>query len=143
MDSSILLVEDNANDARLITFTLRAAGIENPVHTVVTVDEAIAHLESLRGSDTNPLPHVILLDLSLPGKSGHDLLRWMKPQPWLSTVVRVVVTGSESDADLAMSYKLGANAYLRKPLTVDQLTGPSRNLRSLLAGRVEGLTAPA
>lgn len=135
-DSVILLVEDDPTDANLIEATLKRAGLENPVHVVPDVDLAIAYLEGTRDYTdraTHPLPAVIFIDLKLPGKSGHDLLRWMRGREALRGIVRVVLTGSDDPADVRKANELGANAYLRKPLTVEQLTGPGKNLRTFLA----------
>jgi len=130
----ILIVEDDPKDAILIQATLKTAGLTNPVTVLETAEQAIAYLSGA-DPERNPLalPGVILIDLKLPGKSGHDLLAWMGTQEVLRHVVRVVLTGSDDPSDLKRSYELGANAYLQKPLTLDQLTAPGRNLRSLLA----------
>src|SRR5438874_1241975 len=116
----ILLVEDSEDDVFLIEYTLEDAGILNPVHVVESGEEAIAYLSaSGKYSDRHefPLPRVVFLDLKLPGKSGHDVLKWMAQQEFLNDVVRVVLTGSDDPQDLKKSYDLGANAYLTKPLT--------------------------
>jgi CheY-like chemotaxis protein len=134
-DAAILLVEDVPADAALIQATLKRAGLDNPVHVVADAELAMAYLEG-KGEFTEraayPLPAVIFIDLKLPGKSGHDLLKWMQDRATLRGLVRVVLTGSNDPADLKRAYDLGANAYLQKPLTVEQLTGPGKNLRVFL-----------
>jgi CheY-like chemotaxis protein len=136
--ASILLVEDNEDDALLIEYALKEAGVRNPLYLVETGEEAISYLSG-RDKYTDraqyPIPRVIFLDLKLPGKSGHDVLDWMQRQPSLEQIVRVVLTGSDDPADLKRSYELGANSYLTKPLTTEQLTLPGRNLRMLLLGQ--------
>lgn len=134
----ILLVEDNEDDVILIQYALEEAGIGNPVHVVESGEEAIAYLSaSGKYSDRHefPLPRVVFLDLKLPGKSGHDVLKWMTQRESLNDVIRVVLTGSDDPLDLKKSYDLGANGYLTKPLTPEQLRHPSRNLRTVLLGR--------
>jgi len=139
MDKAILLVEDNEDDVILMKFALEEAGIRNPVHVVETADRAMAYLSGERqfgDRSTFPLPQVLFVDLLLPpGRSGHDLLRWMQPREELSDVVRAVLTGSLDPADMRRAYELGANCYFQKPLTVGQLTSPARNIRMLLSGR--------
>jgi CheY-like chemotaxis protein len=131
----ILLVEDNPDDVILIECALEDAGITNPIHVVGDADTAIAYLSGegeYADREVYQLPRVIFLDLNLPGKSGHYVLEWMAGQESLSGIVRVVITGSDEPADLKKAYKLGANSYFRKPLTIEQLTGPGRNLRMVL-----------
>jgi CheY-like chemotaxis protein len=132
---AILLVEDSEDDVILTKCALEDAGIANPVIDVPTADKAIAYLTG-QGEyhDRNfyPMPCVIFIDLWLPGKSGHELLAWIAKQPSLKEIVRVVLTGSDNPADARRARELGANAYVKKPLTVDQLTRPGRNLQNLL-----------
>jgi CheY-like chemotaxis protein len=139
MEKGILVVEDNEDDVILMKFALEEAGIHNPVHVIETADRAMHYLAGERefvDRSTYPLPRVIFVDLLLPGKSGHDLLSWMKSREELSDVVRAVLTGSLDPADMGRAYELGANCYFQKPLTVEQLTAPARNIRMLLCGPV-------
>jgi CheY-like chemotaxis protein len=133
----VLLVEDNEDDVLLLSFTLERANIDCDLHSVASGEEAIAYLSG-RGEygdrSRHPLPVVILLDLNLPRKSGLEVLDWIRRQPELNTIIRVVLTGSEAPADMRKSYQLGAHGYLSKPLSVEQLTQPGRNLRMILMG---------
>ena len=129
---AILLVEDNPDDVILIECALEDAGMANPLHVVEDAEKAIAYLRGegvYRDRDVYPLPRVLFLDLNLPGKSGHYVLEWMAGQESLNGIVRIVITGSDEPADLKKAYELGANSYFRKPLTIEQLTSPGRNLR--------------
>src|SRR5262245_16434115 len=124
-NDAILLVEDSEDDVILTKCALEDAGIANAVHDVANTNQAIAYLSGLgvfKDRTTYPLPCVVFIDLWLPGKSGHELLAWMAQQPALKHIVRVVLTGSENPADAKKARELGANAYVTKPLTVDQLT---------------------
>ena len=137
--SAILLVEDNEDDIILTKCALEDAGIANPVHVVDDVDEAIAYLNGegkYQDRTAFPMPCVVFIDLWLPGKTGHDLLAWMGQRQALSQIVRVVLTGSDNPADAKKARESGANAYVRKPLTVEQLTQPGRNLQNLLRPRI-------
>ena len=131
----ILLVEDDPNDVTLIKAALETAEVDNPLHVLTSAEEAIAYLAGegeYQNRELHPIPRVIFLDLNLPGKSGHDVLEWMGKQQALKEVVRIVLTGSADPADLRKAYQLGANSYLRKPLTPQQLTEPGRNLKMFL-----------
>jgi len=136
-DEYILLVEDNEDDYELLRIVLKQAGIEVPMHWVQTADEAIEYLSG-EGEYADrtclPLPRLIFVDLRLPGKSGHEFLDWINSQPELDNVVRVVLTGSDNPKDRKTASQLGASCYLVKPLTVDQLTNPSRSLQMFFAG---------
>ena len=134
----VLLVEDNENDALLTKAALFDAGVSSPVHVVSTAEEAFAYLSGVgKYADRTsfPIPKVMFVDLKLPGKSGHEVLRWILRREEFRHVLRVVLTGSDDPMDRKLAYDLGANSYLEKPVTTEQITGPSRNLRMLLATR--------
>lgn len=133
----ILLVEDNEDDFELLKIALEQAGIEAPLHWVQTADAAIEYLSGNR----HPLPKLILVDLRLSGKSGHEVLKWINTQPELADIVRVVLTGSDHPQDRRIAADLGASCYLLKPLTADQLTNPSRSLRMFFATAGTALSA--
>ncbi len=129
-EPEILVVEDDPRDAALIQHTLRAAGITNAVRVVSTAAEAIACLD---GEAQEGLLKAAFIDLFLPGQSGHEVLTWIQANEKLQGLIRIVLTGSDNPEDLKRAHELGANCYLRKPLTVEQLTSPVVNLRMLLA----------
>src|SRR5262245_53533281 len=110
-DDCILLVEDNENDVFLFESILEQAGIFTTVFPVDTAEAAMRYLGG-EGEYYNrrlyPLPRLVLVDLKLPGKSGHELLRWLKARSELAHIVRVVLTGSEDPKDLKLAYELGA-----------------------------------
>mgnify|MGYP000043754854 CR=1 FL=1 len=111
----ILLVEDNPIDARA---TLRAAKkleLSNSIDHVVDGDEAIDYLTS----GDNRRPDLVLLDLNLPGRDGHDVLAVMKQDENLRRIPVCILTTSANDADVLGAYDLGANAYVNKPITLE------------------------
>jgi CheY-like chemotaxis protein len=131
----VLLVEDNDEDATLTKCVLLEAGLTNPVHVVSTADEALAYFSGVgKYADriSFPIPKVVFVDLKLPGKSGHEVLRWLSGREEFWHVLTVVLTGSDDPTDRKLAYELGANCYLEKPITSEQLIGPSRNLRMIL-----------
>lgn len=109
-----LLVEDDDDHAEIIVRTLRRSNIASAVQRVADADEALILLRQC-GQTTTPSPDIILLDLKLPGLSGHDLLRIIKSDPTLLTIPVVVLTTSSAEKDREMAYKHHANSYIVKP----------------------------
>ena len=133
----ILLVEDNSDDVLLMKCVLEDAGVDISVQVVDSAEDAISYLAG-HGEYADrhlfPMPRVVFVDLKLPAKPGHEVLEWMARKPELRQVLKVVLTGSNDPQDRKRAYDLGANCYLEKPMTTEQLTSPSRNLRMVLAG---------
>jgi CheY-like chemotaxis protein len=120
----ILLVEDDPNDIILIKRAFEKANITNPLQVVENGEEAISYLTG-KGRYGNrvkyPLPMLLLLDLKLPRKSGHEVLEWLRKQPMLKRLTVVVLTSSQQSSDINRAYDLGANSYLVKPVTFNAL----------------------
>jgi CheY-like chemotaxis protein len=120
----ILLVEDDPNDIILIKRAFEKANITNPLQVVENGEEAISYLTGKgRYGDRvkYPLPMLLLLDLKLPRKSGHEVLEWLSQQPMLKRLTVVVLTSSQQSSDINRAYDLGANSYLVKPVTFNAL----------------------
>lgn len=122
--STFLVVEDEENDVFFLHRTLRNAGVANPVQTVTSGDEAIDYLGAT-GKFTDrgrfPLPSLMFLDLHLPGKSGLEVLTWMRKKSELSSIVVILLTASKEEASITTAYEIGANSYLVKPPTIDSV----------------------
>jgi len=121
---AILLVDDNANDVYLMKRALKGAKVINPLYVVEHGQEALDYLGGIgKFADraTFPLPVIVFLDLKLPFKSGHEVLAWIRRQKEFESLVVVVLTSSNEPGDLTKSYALGANSYLVKPPTAEQL----------------------
>lgn len=113
----ILLVEDNPLDARA---TLRAARKLELAETLEVVTNGQAALDRLRSAVSGPnRVGLVLLDLNLPGKDGHDVLSEIRADPGLRSVPVVVLTSSSERSDVDGAYREGANAYLTKPTGLD------------------------
>ena len=122
--AAILLVEDNEDDAFLMQRALQGAGIKNQLLIVEDGQAAVDYLSSTgkyTDRTAHPLPAVVFLDLKLPMLRGHDVLAWIRQQPHLEHLVVVVLTSSNEPHDLKEAYRLGANSYVVKPPTADQL----------------------
>jgi CheY-like chemotaxis protein len=120
----LLLVEDNEDDAFLMTRSLKAAGIQQPIQLAADGQRAIDYLagQGPYGDRAEfPLPSLVLLDLKLPFKSGHEVLAWMRSRRELAEIVVVVLTSSNQPSDLEEAYRLGANSYVVKPPAAQQL----------------------
>jgi CheY-like chemotaxis protein len=121
---AILLVEDNEDDVFLMNRALKAAQVVNPLVVVDDGQEAVDYLcgaGKFADRTSYPLPIVVFLDLKLPFVSGHDVLAWIRGQKQLASLVVIVLTSSSEASDVSRCYALGANSYVVKPPTPDQL----------------------
>lgn len=116
----ILLVEDNPGDARLMKEALAEAKIRNRLHLVADGLEALAYLRRQEPFAGAVRPDLILLDLNLPGKDGREVLAEIKGDKDLRRIPVVILTTSRAEADIARAYDLHANAYVTKPLDIEQ-----------------------
>jgi len=116
----ILLVEDNPGDVRLTREALYDARVNNSLHVVNDGVEAMAflHREGQYADAINP--ELILLDLNLPKKSGVEVLAEIKADEILRRIPVVVLTTSHAEQDIVRSYNLHANAYVVKPVDLEQ-----------------------
>jgi two-component system, chemotaxis family, response regulator Rcp1 len=116
----ILLVEDNPGDARLTREALRDAKVRNNLHVAPDGVEALAFLRRQGKHATAPKPDLILLDLNLPKKDGREVLEEVKGDEQLRHIPIVILTTSQAERDIAESYRLRANAYVTKPVDLEQ-----------------------
>lgn len=110
---AVLLIEDDPGDADLIAIVFQRQRETIQLKIVDDGEEAIAYL---RQTAHEVLPDLILLDLNLPGKSGREVLQAIKTDEQLKQIPVVILTGSKAPEEVLTSYKLGANAYLTKPV---------------------------
>jgi CheY-like chemotaxis protein len=113
---TILLVEDDAADQKLITQSLRAEKVSNQIQTASSGEAAMEYMTAaLAGDAARPLPDLVLLDLNMPGMGGKEFLRQLKQNPSLVDIPVVILTTSDMDRDILDSYKLQASGYIKKP----------------------------
>lgn len=123
-DTTILLVEDNPDDAFLALRALKRNHIGNKI---VLVGDGIEALDYLfcrnKYADRSPqdLPQLVLLDLYLPKVDGMEILRRIRADERTRKLPVVILTGTEEEQKLVDSYKEGANAFMHKPVDFDQL----------------------
>jgi len=116
----ILLVEDNAGDARLAIEALKDSKIKNQLHWVKDGVEAMDYLRNEGKFKDAMRPGLIILDLNLPKKDGMQVLAEIKKDNDLKRIPVVILTISKSDEDILNSYNLHANCYVTKPLDLEQ-----------------------
>jgi two-component system response regulator len=119
---TILLAEDNPADAEMAIDALRDARLANPV---VHVEDGVEALDFLHGRGafagrSAGEVAVVLLDLKMPRLDGLDVLRQIRADPDLRRIPVVILSSSREESDLARSWDLGANAYVVKPVDVNQ-----------------------
>jgi CheY-like chemotaxis protein len=113
----ILLVEDNKDDVLFIKRAMEKAGITNPLHVASDGKEAIEYLEKIAADSTvtgPPSPVLVLLDLQLPRVRGMEVLKWIRQQETLRTLIVIIHSSSHLDIDITQAYQLGANSFLVK-----------------------------
>lgn len=115
----VLLVEDDASDARLVQRAFLQAGLPVEVVRLSNGDEAVSYLAGDSPYDNRnlyPMPSIVLLDIKLPRRSGLEVLRWVRGQQYsLKRLPIVMLTSSRHATDVNRAYDLGANSYLAKP----------------------------
>lgn len=120
----ILLIEDNPDDILFMKRALSHLGIDREMTVVESGEQAIAYLggEGEYADRTkHPIPSLVFLDLKMPGKSGFDVLSWIRSQEELKTLLVLILSTSREDRDVDQAYRLGANSFLVKPGTLDGL----------------------
>lgn len=111
----ILMVDDNPADIDLTSEVLAQSKGHFHVNAVNDGAEAISYLRRQGKYAKAPVPDLVVLDLNLPRKDGCEVLSNIKADPALAKIPVVIFTTSQANSDIARSYKLGANCYLKKP----------------------------
>ncbi len=127
----ILLVEDDEDHVRLAMRALQTNRIANEVVVARDGEEARDYLFGIgrhQGRDVAECPELIVLDLKLPKISGLDLLRRIRAHDKTRLIPVVVLTSSDHDVDVATSYGLGANSYVRKPIDFQEFMESLRQM---------------
>lgn len=120
----ILVAEDDDNDYFLFDRAIKKAGIRNPIYRVVNGQKVIDYLRGISPySDRTayPFPHLLLLDLKLPVKHGFDVLEWIRKREETKTLPVLIHSSSRQTGDIHRAYALGANGYVTKATSVQDL----------------------
>jgi len=115
-------VDDDPGDVLMIEEAFESIGSPRKVFVVNDGEEAVAFLRQTGEFSDAPRPDVILLDLNMPRMDGRQVLAEVKSDVELRSIPIVVLTTSQSPADILSSYTLHANAYVTKPMNLDDLT---------------------
>jgi CheY-like chemotaxis protein len=132
---SILLAEDNPNDAELTLAAFAEHNLANEVFVVSDGEEALDYLYQ-RGrykERASGNPAVILLDLKMPKVDGLEVLRTIKQDDNLKKIPVVMLTSSREEPDLLRSYQLGVNAYVVKPVDFHEFVNAVKELGAFWA----------
>jgi CheY-like chemotaxis protein len=119
-DIEILMIEDNPGDVLLTKEALLEGKISNSVYWAKDGMEAIAFLMKQPPFADARRPDIILLDLNLPRKSGHEVLSFIKSQDHLKRIPVIILTSSKAEEDILLSYDLYANCYITKPVDLEK-----------------------
>lgn len=136
----VLLIEDNPGDARLAELAFQESPLKSHLHWVEDGSAGLAFLRCQAPFGDAPRPDLILLDLNLPGRSGHDVLVEIRQDRQLGRIPLVMMSTSTSSEDVTRAYDLGANSYVAKPLELDDFIASIRQLEQYWFGVV---TLPA
>lgn len=116
----ILLVEDDPGDVLITREAFAENKVRNHLSVVCDGEAALAFLRREGEYAEAPRPDLVLLDLNLPRKAGHEVLAEIKTDPVLQRIPVVVLTTSDAEEDIVRSYDLHANAYVTKPVDFDR-----------------------
>ncbi|WP_269792208.1 response regulator [Stenotrophomonas sp. Iso1] len=119
---TILIAEDSPADAEMAMDALREANLANPI---VHVEDGVEALDFLlrRGNFADReegLPAVLLLDIKMPRMDGLEVLQRIRAEEELKRLPVVILSSSREESDLACSWDLGVNAYVVKPVDIEQ-----------------------
>jgi two-component system response regulator len=127
----VLLVEDNPDDVEL---TIRAFKKNNILNRVIVAKDGVEALDYLFGTgmhagrEIKDMPVIVLLDLKLPRIDGVEVLKSIRQNEFTRLLPVVILTSSREEQDLVNGYRLGANSYVRKPISFDQFAEAMKHL---------------
>lgn len=124
----ILLVEDDPGDVLITREAFAENKVRNNLSVVADGETAMAFLRREGDFAAAPRPDLILLDLNLPRKAGHEVLAEIKSDADLQRIPVVVLTTSDAEEDIVRSYDLHANAYVTKPVDFDRFLNVVRQI---------------
>ena len=127
----ILHIEDESSDVLLLEQAFRQAKLGVRLQNLTDGETALAYLSGsgqFADRARYPLPDLVLLDLKLLGVSGFDVLRWLRGQQGFQTLPVVVLSATTKQAEINLSYQLGANSFLSKPVGFEPLVALAKAL---------------
>jgi CheY-like chemotaxis protein len=133
----VLLVEDDPGDALITTEAFELSPVHSTLHVVGDGEQAMRFLRRTGEFTGAPRPALILLDLNMPRRNGLEVLADLKTAPDLLTIPVVIFTTSQAETDITASYRLHANAYITKPVSLDLFTEAIRQVNDFFLTLVE------
>jgi CheY-like chemotaxis protein len=130
----VLVVEDDENDAFFIQHAFKEAQLRNPIRTVKDGQEAIDYLSGVGAFGDrarNPRPCLVILDLKMPGKTGWDVLQWLRNQSDVPHLPVIVFSSSAQRDDIDRAYEMGANSFIVKPSGTQERTNLAKVIKTL------------
>lgn len=134
---NILLIEDSIEDADLIQSTFEESTLQPRIAIVTDGQVALDYLYKKDAYNEVENPDLIILDLNLPKKNGHEILLKIKEDPQLKLIPVVILTTSRSPSDILKSYKNYANCYICKPLNYDGFKGVIQEIENFWLSTVQ------
>ena len=128
----IVLVEDAEPDVILVREALEQSGLEFDLRVFDNGEQGVDFVENVDRDATITRPHLFLLDLNLPKKSGGQILERVRQSPACSQVPVVILTSSDSQRDKTQAVNLKATGYFRKPSRLDEFMKLGPYIRDLL-----------
>ena len=132
----ILLIEDSSTDVLMIREALSEAKLLNKIHVAEDGVEALDFLHKRGKFASSPRPNLILLDLNLPRKNGHEVLAEIKADKDLKRIPVVVLTTSSAKEDILRSYDLHGNCYVVKPVEFDSFVKAVQSIQHFWSSTV-------
>ena len=117
---NVLLVDDDPEDVELTLEVLSLSKIKVNIATAFDGEQAMEILLHQAENDRTKLPDLILLDLNMPRKNGHEVLEEVKNHKALQQIPVVILTTSGSEEDISNSYKKGVSCYIKKPVGLNE-----------------------
>jgi two-component system response regulator len=130
---TILLAEDNDDDAFLTMRALESAGITRPIHHCRDGQAVIEYLQELlpggKHEGESELPELLLLDLKMPRLGGMEALKWIRQNEAFKAMVVLALTSSSEERDVKAAHSLNINAYLVKPSSLSEMIDLAKSIR--------------
>ncbi len=128
--AEILLVEDNAADVKLAEEIFKEGGLSFNLQVARDGEQAMAMLRREGEHADLIMPDFVLLDLNLPRKDGREVLAEIKADPVLRRIPVMVLSTSNAPRDVLTCYELQANAYICKPIDLDEFIELVESIRA-------------
>lgn len=141
-ESRIVLLEDNPDDILLTVRAFAKCGVDHEIITLHDGDQALAALLPADG-EPQVRPALVLLDINLPKISGLEVLRRLRSDERTSSIPVIMLSSSREPRDIVESYRLGANSFVRKPLSFTRFEIAVRTLVAYWLGVNEPCPPPS